>query len=449
MGAIATLPLWLAPVVPTADGPAHLYNAWLLLHLDDPALQPRRFVEVNAFTSNWGAVGPLVPLLAVLPPSLAEKVFLAAIVALLVLAAAALTARLGGDPVLAGASGGVLAHGGLLAGGSTGFLFSFGLGLAACAAGARAPGSAPDSRGLRQAITGMAAALALLFFVHLTGAVVAASIWVLLCAGRLGEAWPPRRRLVLAGAPLVLLAVLLLGRWAAASGRAVPLFRPAPAADWSRLLALPTGAWWEAYSAIDRGVGGALLLLTAGMLVARGTRRGASTGSARTLAWGAGAALAAWAVVPWAVGSASVPVDRLVLPLLLLPLPWATSAGLPARGFFRAALVLLLVGALAHRAVQYRSWGGLTTKVVGANRELPEGHLLVQPPPPPLPLAVSPLRHVWGRVGIDRRAFALDNVQALRVGWFPVSFTPEGEALASAWRDGGRVPRGAVVLRYE
>ena len=40
---LCVVPFWLAPVVPTTDGPAHLYNAWLLLHFDDPGLQAGAF----------------------------------------------------------------------------------------------------------------------------------------------------------------------------------------------------------------------------------------------------------------------------------------------------------------------------------------------------------------------------------------------------------------------
>ena len=65
---LCVVPFWLAPVVPTTDGPAHLYNAWLLLHFDDPGLEAGRLLQVNAFVPNWGGVGPLVPLLLFLVP---------------------------------------------------------------------------------------------------------------------------------------------------------------------------------------------------------------------------------------------------------------------------------------------------------------------------------------------------------------------------------------------
>ena len=192
-----------------------------------------------------------------------------------------------------------------------------------------------------------------------------------------------------------------------------------------------------------------LTLLTLALIVARATHPGRSVGGARWLARGAAGALVAYLVVPWAAGGGAFLTDRLVPLLFLLPLPWATSHGLPARSLLRTAFAVLLVGALAHRTAQYRYWGAVTSSVVRLNRDLPEGRILVQPPLPPLPMAVDPLRHVWGRVAIDRRALALDNYEAFLVGWFPLSFRPEGMALVSAWRDGGKLPPGAVAVRFE
>ncbi len=449
MAVLSAVPLWLTSVVPTTDGPAHLYNAWLLLHLDDPRLEAGRFVQVNAFVPNWGGVGPLVPLLLLLPPAVAEKVWLGAVVVLLVLGMAALAARLGGDPLLSGASAGILAHGWLLAVGFTGFLASLGLGLLVCAMGAGLLAAPPEGRSPWRSVVGLGLAFAVLFFVHLAGAILAAGIWLLLSAGRCCDGLSLRRTVSRGAAPLLLLAVLLVGHWAGREGRSVPQFRPGSESGWSRLVELPSGAYWEAYSVADRRVGAALVLLTLGLLLARATRSSPSVGGARWLAWGAGGVLAAYLTLPWAAGGGAFLTDRLVLPLLFLPLPWATSFGLPARGLFRTALALLLVGALAHRTAQYRIWGSVTRSVVDLNRGLPEGRLLVQPPPPPLPMAVNPLTHIWGRVGIERGSFALDNYEAFLVGWFPLSFRREGEALAAAWRDSGIPPPGAVVLRYE
>jgi len=456
----SVVPLWLTPVVPTTDGPAHLYNAWLLLHLDDPDLDARRLVEVNLLVPNWGSVGPLVPLLLVSPPAVAEKIDLSAIVALLVTGAALLAWRVRGDPVVVGASAGILAHGWLLAAGFTGFLASFGLALMVCALGMPLV-TAPGGRRHRWATLALATAFALLFFVHLAGAVFAVAFWVLLCVGRWRGGLPARRALTRALVPLVPLALLLAVHGARGSERSRPEFRTGPAPGWSRLAELPTGLYWEAYAVSDRRIGMALVLLSLGLLAARATRPrgngkagfgeddGAEGGGGRWLAIGAAGALLAFVVMPWAAGGGAFLTDRLVLAALLLPLPWASSAGLPARGLFRAGLVILLVGALAQRAAQYRLWGRVVSAVVERNGHLPEGRILVQPQAPPVAMAVNPLHHVWGRVGIDRRAFALDNYEAAMVGWFPVSFRPEAQALATAWREGGDAPRGAVILSLD
>jgi hypothetical protein len=87
--------------------------------------------------------------------------------------------------------------------------------------------------------------------------------------------------------------------------------------------------------------------------------------------------------------------------------------------------------------------------VVERSRDLPEERLLVQAPLPPMPMAVDPLHHVWGRVGIERRSMALDNYEAELVGWFPLSFRPAALALADEWHARGQIPPGAVVLRVE
>jgi hypothetical protein len=445
---LSAVPLWLAPVVPTTDGPSHLYNAWLLLHWRDPGLDPGHLLRVNAFVPNWGGVGPLVPLLAFLSPPVAEKTYLSAIVVGLVLAAAALAARLGGDPILAGTSAGVLAHGWLLAAGFTGFLASLALGLVLAAGGLGLLEAPPRPVRLR-GLAALGLGFGLLFFLHLAGAILAAGVWALLVVARARDGLRRRRALAVGVLPLLLLGALVVAHWAGGAGRETPPFRKGPAPGWGRLVELGTGAYWEAYSTGDRPVGLALTVLTLGLVAARATRRGPSVSGGRWLGLGAGAVLLAYLLVPWAAGGGAFLTDRLVPLFFLLPLPWATSPALPARGLFRAALAVLLFGALVQRTAQYRYWGGVQSSVVALNHSLPEGGVLVEPPLPPLPMAVDPLVHVWGRVGIDRRAFALDNYEALLAGWFPVSFRPAGRALADAWRERGIAPPGARVLRYE
>ena len=69
----------------------------------------------------------------------------------------------------------------------------------------------------------------LLFFVHLAGAVLAAGIWLLLCAARprAGHSW--WREVAVAASPLLLLAALVAVHWARAEGQPAPRFARGPA----------------------------------------------------------------------------------------------------------------------------------------------------------------------------------------------------------------------------
>lgn len=72
------MPVWSARYVPTADGPCHVYNAWVLLHLDDPALPhlAETFEVRREPLPNWSIQALLVALLTVAPPLVAEKLLL-------------------------------------------------------------------------------------------------------------------------------------------------------------------------------------------------------------------------------------------------------------------------------------------------------------------------------------------------------------------------------------
>ncbi len=87
--ALQLVPFWVVRRVPTTDGPSHVYNAWVELHLHDPA-HPRigQTFELDPRPlPNWTAQASLVGLLLVLPPTAAEKV-LVSLAVLLVLAGA-------------------------------------------------------------------------------------------------------------------------------------------------------------------------------------------------------------------------------------------------------------------------------------------------------------------------------------------------------------------------
>jgi hypothetical protein len=76
VAALSLLPVWSVSHLPTVDGPAHLYNAWIIAHLGDAAGHPlfRATFEVNpAPVPNWLSSAALLVLLRVLAPVIAEK----------------------------------------------------------------------------------------------------------------------------------------------------------------------------------------------------------------------------------------------------------------------------------------------------------------------------------------------------------------------------------------
>ena len=79
------IPFWVVNHIPTTDGPCHLYNAWVLRQLNDPAEYPR-FAEYYAVDPrphpNWLTHGVLYLLTAVLRPLVAEKVLVSGYVLL-------------------------------------------------------------------------------------------------------------------------------------------------------------------------------------------------------------------------------------------------------------------------------------------------------------------------------------------------------------------------------
>jgi hypothetical protein len=445
--AATVVPFWTCAVVPTQDGPAHLYNAWLLAHFDEPELQAGRFFRVNAFVPNWGGVAPLVPLLTVASPAVAEKMLFSLIALAIVLGAAALAARLGGDPVLASAVAVSIAHGWIVGMGFTGFALGLGLGLLLCtwiAARIAVAGRPPDTTSALVIAVGFV----LLFFVHLAAALLSAGIAGVLLAAL---AWPRRepRRLAVLVVPFLALASLMAAWSLETRGRPAPSYRSDPRGAIGRLLELPGGAFWETYSSADRGLGTAVVVLVLGLVLARTTHNALASRSAMALLLATPVVLIAYLFVPFAVGGGAYLTDRLVPLLLLLPLPWATSEGLPRRGALRAAALLLAAALLAHRGVQYRQWGRAVESLVRLNGGVAPGTLLVQPAwEEPAITGVDPLLHLWGRVAVETRAVPLDDYEAALAGLFPVSYTEEGLALSTDWTRRGVAPAGAAAIRW-
>src|SRR4051794_12779606 len=76
-------PVWLLDYFPTQDGPAHLYNAWLLRDFVRPDSPFREFFEVRTEpVPNWFIQVLLMGLYTVVPPLVAQKVLVSLYVVL-------------------------------------------------------------------------------------------------------------------------------------------------------------------------------------------------------------------------------------------------------------------------------------------------------------------------------------------------------------------------------
>jgi hypothetical protein len=86
---LSLVPFWTVHYLPTVDGPCHTYNAWVLVHHDDPRYPLfGQYYEVKAEPyPNWTGHGILALLMLAVPPLVAEKI-LVSVYALTLLAGA-------------------------------------------------------------------------------------------------------------------------------------------------------------------------------------------------------------------------------------------------------------------------------------------------------------------------------------------------------------------------
>jgi len=82
------VPIWSVHYLPTTDGPSHLYNAWVLRSLirgDQPQLAQTFEIDWRPHP-NWIGTALMAALMSIVPPLVAEKLFVSLIVLLFALA---------------------------------------------------------------------------------------------------------------------------------------------------------------------------------------------------------------------------------------------------------------------------------------------------------------------------------------------------------------------------
>lgn len=405
------VPVWSPAYYPTADGPSHLYNAFVLREL----LQHRGGPIAEAFAIDWrphpNVLGHwiLVVLLDVFSPAVAEKILVSAIVLLF----------LGGAWMLAGAvdpHGRIyaflalpFAHHEMLQYGFYNFAMSAGLYLVTLAVWWRRR-DRPDWRTIA-----LVAALTLLCYASHPAS-------TLLLIGSIALLWllTLRRhvRHFLAFVPVLpLLVWFSLQQGHAALGGWAPLGR--------RLGELAQFEILFTFDRVQLALGTALFAILAALIVATIAieRRRREEDAFLVLFL---IVVALFLAAPdMAAGGRFLP-ERLAVLLPLLPLPWLTPR-LP-RAAFIALIAVLSVAAIANSVYltkHERAIAGRVKAFVRAERAIPAGTAVLalngerKPEGTVLPL----LSHTSGYVAIERGLADLDNYEA-DLGYFPVKHRP-------------------------
>jgi len=450
--------IWLAPRMPTQDGPSHLHNADALLRLSDPeSSEFRKFYVINPSPSpNWLGHVILAGLLTSLPPAAAEKVFVS-IYAIGFMLAVRYALR------SVSASGGALA---LLA---TPFILSWHLymgfynyciGLVLWCVGF---GYWLRRRGLRSARqVGTFALLCVLLYASHPTALVALGVAIgasglfgmsLRRAGRGGEPTAPAHsreltaRLLLplvSTLPALALAVVY-GRTGGGGGET----RWAPLREVALELATmdPLVALNEAERPIAAAFAACLTIIVVAVAHDRWSRPRTPGASTEVSLYAAAAALLAlYFVTPGGIGGCWY-VNGRILPFAVLSLLIASGAG-PLRPWLARALPIagcvFTVAFLLVRAPAHLAMGALLAECVApAPLVTPNATVLSigfahggrDASGRPLSTRVKPFLHLGAAIAAERGAIDLRNYEA-NTSVFPVRYRPERQPFRAIALDG-------------
>ena len=128
---IHVLPIWIFPYFPTQDGPAHVYNSKVLKDYhdtDNHEIREAYRLNLRLFP-NWTSHASMTALMYVVPPMIAEKIFLTVTVALLPLSLCYLLGAIDRRHVLFSLVGFIFSHHNLLHMGFYNFSLSVSLAL--------------------------------------------------------------------------------------------------------------------------------------------------------------------------------------------------------------------------------------------------------------------------------------------------------------------------------
>ena len=423
------LPLWTVARVPSNDGPVHVYNAWVLHHLHDPALPHvgHHFQVVLSPVPNWLIQVLLYGLLFVASPPVAEKLLLSLYVVFFGavgwwFAGCQDPARRTHAPFALLFVYHLTVHMGF-------YNFAFSVPLAVLAVGLWWRWR--ERLGWRRAVA-LNAVLLVCYFAHMVSLAVA-----LLAIGTLWLAtfrWARWRAWLLH--PLALAPQLVLPLWYVNTVTSTPTAEAADLAlRWALFRRLHVlVSLRDGYLARD---GVALLFLalvvTSVVLAERRAAAAKAASAGPPPRWSerhafllaAAVVLGVFFFVPDSFGSGGFMVFRLALFPFLLAIP-ALTAGLGrlVHGTLAVALALLLAWAIRGVHVHHRhAAAGVDDYLAGLRRVRPHSRLLALPSDRLADLASAARAHAASWMAIEKALIDWDDYQAT-TDYFPVRFRP-------------------------
>lgn len=410
MALLQIAPVWSAPYFPTGDGPAHLYNAWVLRELalgHDNAVTRTYAIDPRPYPNFLDHVA-LAVLMSVFSPPVAEKVFVSAIVLLFLggvwLFAGAVDARASLFAFL----GVPLAHHLLL---QLGF-YNFSLG-AALYFWIVALWWRRRERADWRTIALVALLLVACYFSHPMPA--------LLAIGTIGLLWLTALRGRHPRHLLAFVPVLPLLAWFVARQRGGGSERTWSA--WNHLTFLAQTQDVVTWSPGQLRFGAALCVATVALMlitIAVERRRRQADAFLLVLA----AVFIIYEIAPNSTAGGAMIPERLALFIALLPLPWLTPR-LGRRGRAAFAIVMAVAG-IAHAAYLFRNdrrSAREIARLVRAARTIPTGRtvLPVVVDRQPDSTLVALMWHATAYAAIERRLVDLNNYEP-GTGYFPIRY---------------------------
>jgi hypothetical protein len=400
------IPIWTVAHLPTADGPSHLYNSWILRELIAGNHGPiSRYFEIDWRPHpNWIGHALLAMLMSVVAPVTAEKILVSAIVLLFF---GGVWAYSGGSPYAFIAF--PFAYHRLLQSGFYNFSISVGLYFLIVAVWwKRREHATPGTIGL------VASLLLVCYFSHPASTALAMAtigmLWLLALHGR-------RPAHLLAFVPAAVLLALFARQQRPEVSLATVTEIGNRLRDFIRIDILFTFDFRQ--YRLSHAVFALLCVLALVTAIREWRRRDANVFLAVTLA-----GLLIYCSAPDEIAGGQAVSQRIAVLIYLLPLPWFTRS---LSRWMRVGLVALLtivaIGNLQYLTSRYhfvdRHLTEFLQSLTGVGSDTTIVPVVFQTPPPEL--FVAAYSHVVDYVAIEKRLVDFDNYEAA-TGYFPIRF---------------------------